>query len=157
MHYRVSGTSLTGQKISLLDLRAFLVLALWSSLVCPPPTSPDSHCQRAWDAPRMKGLYQSLLESSPDPTTRARLLAVATKEAGAWLNALPVPSLGLHLDNEVVRIAVGLRLSLSLCRPHLCNQCGSDAHTPLLLKLGRLLHQCPSVNALAALPLLVIG
>ena len=39
-------------------------------------------------------------------------------ESGAWLIALPVASLDLRLDNEVVRIAVGLRLSLPLCRPH---------------------------------------
>lgn len=48
---------------------------------------------------------------------------MATKESGAWLNALPVASLGLRLDNEVVRIAVGLRLGLPLCRPHRCTNC----------------------------------
>ena len=37
--------------------------------------------------------------------------------------ALPVASLGLQLDNEVVRVAVGLRLGLPLCRPHRCIHC----------------------------------
>ena len=55
---------------------------------------------------------------------RARLLAVQAKESGAWLNALPVPSLGLRLDDEVVCIAAGLRLGVPLCRPHVCSQCG---------------------------------
>ena len=56
-----------------------------------PPTPPTTHRQRAWDAPRIEALQRTLLESSRDPTTRARLLVVATKESGAWLNALPVP------------------------------------------------------------------
>src|SRR6218665_338307 len=40
-----------------------------------------------------------------------------------WLNAMPVEACGLVLDNEAVRIAVGLRLGLSLCGPYRC-QCG---------------------------------
>ena len=38
---------------------------------------------------------------------------------------LPVPSLGLKLDNASLRIACGLRLGTPLCHPHRC-QCGSD-------------------------------
>ena len=37
---------------------------------------------------------------------------MASEESGAWINALPVASLSLRLDNEVVRIAVGLRLEV---------------------------------------------
>src|SRR6218665_746259 len=36
---------------------------------------------------------------------------------------MPVEACGLALDNETVRIAVGLRLGLSLCGPHRC-KCG---------------------------------
>ena len=35
------------------------------------------------------------------------------------------PSCGLKLDNEAVRVAVGLRLGLDLCVPHECH-CGSS-------------------------------
>ena len=35
-------------------------------------------------------------------------------------------SLGLRMDNEVIRIALGLRLGLPLCDPHLCTQCNQE-------------------------------
>ena len=41
------------------------------------------------------------------------------------LHALPITSCGLHLDDEAVRVAVGLRLGAILCEPHKC-PCGSD-------------------------------
>ena len=66
------------------------------------------------------------MEPSHDPNTRAHLLAAATKESEAWLNALLFASLGLRLDNVVVRIAVDLRLGLPLCRPHQCIHCEAE-------------------------------
>ena len=56
-------------------------------------------------------------DSAADPRMRARLLAVQAKESGAWLNALPVPSLGLRLDDEVVHTAAGLCLCVPLAVP----------------------------------------
>jgi len=41
-----------------------------------------------------------------------------------WLFALPITSCGLRLDDEAVRVAVGLPLGLHLCVPHQC-RCGS--------------------------------
>ena len=41
-----------------------------------------------------------------------------------WLFALPIASCGLKLDDEAVRVAVGLRRGLDLCVPHECH-CGS--------------------------------
>ena len=55
---------------------------------------------------------------------RARLLAAREPYSAAWLGAIPNPSLGLHLDSEAVRIAVGLRLGTPLCVPHRC-RCGA--------------------------------
>ena len=54
----------------------------------------------------------------------AHFLAVANPASGAWLNALPIVSLGLRMDDEVVRVAVGLRFGFNLCRPHQCILCG---------------------------------
>ena len=79
-----------------------------------PPPFPDSHHQRAWESPRTEGQYCSQLESSPNPNTCARLLATATKEARAWLNAFPISSISLRMNTEAIRIAVGLRLGLPL-------------------------------------------
>lgn len=63
---------------------------------------------------------------APNDQAKARLMAVARPESGAWLNALPIASLGLCMSDDVVRIAVGLRLGVPLCRPHLCTCCGAD-------------------------------
>ena len=43
--------------------------------------------------------------------------------------ALPIANCGLRLDDEAVRVAVGMRLGLSLCVPHNCH-CGTlvDIH-----------------------------
>ena len=46
------------------------------------------------------------------------------RHSGDCLFALPIASCGLKLDDEAVRVAVGLRLGLDLCVPHLC-RCGS--------------------------------
>ena len=58
--------------------------------------------------------------------SRARLLAAHTRESGAWLNALPVSALGLRMDDDTVRIAIGLRLGAPLCLPHVCHHCGAE-------------------------------
>ena len=92
----------------------------------PPPSGLASHSQKAWDAPKVSAIADTLLKEAPDAVSRSRLLAATTKESGAWLNALPVTSLGLRMDNNTVRIAVGLRLGSPLCRPHTCHHCGAQ-------------------------------
>jgi hypothetical protein len=50
-------------------------------------------------------------------------LSVVSENASDWLYAMPIPSLGLHLDPIQVYIACGLRLGATLCHPHEYN-CG---------------------------------
>ena len=92
----------------------------------PPPPDPVAHRQRMWDLPRVCATTQALTNDAPDPRSRARLLDTCRSESGAWLQALPVPSLGLRLDDETTRVAVGLRLGTSLCCPHQCTHCGAE-------------------------------
>ena len=60
-----------------------------------------------------------LLQASPDVQTMGQILAVSTKEVGAWLHAFPSSSLGLRMDDDTVCIAVSLRLG----GPHTCCHC----------------------------------
>ena len=59
-----------------------------------------------------------------DQWQRASFLASTAPHSGDWLLALPIASCGLRLDDEAVRVAVGLRLGLNLCVPHNC-PCGA--------------------------------
>ena len=104
-----------------------LATSIWcQGLSQPPPSLPESSHQRVWDAPQIEATYNSLLEGASTQQALARLMAVSSPESGAWLNALPISALGLRMDDDVVRIAVGLRLGVPLCRPHQCSNCGTD-------------------------------
>ena len=94
----------------------------------PPPPSPSSCRQKAWDAPKIKATVDYLLESAANDLTKVRLLALSCPESGAGLNALPLSSIGLRMDDDVIRIAVGLRLGLAVCHPHACSECGADVN-----------------------------
>ena len=74
----------------------------------------------------MLAAYEAILAAAPDTTACARLLAATKKETGAWLHALPISSLGLRMDDEILRVAVGLRLGVTLCHPHSCQLCGAE-------------------------------
>lgn len=100
-------------------------LRLWQEGVGDPPLPPEvSHLQKAWDRPQIVATYDNLLERL-EQQNLARLLAVSSKESGAWLNAMPIPSVGLRMEDEDVRVALGLRLGLPLCIPHSCFHCGA--------------------------------
>ena len=60
------------------------------------------------------------MEASNSTLDKSRLLAVSAPHASNWLNAIPIPSLGLKMDNRSLRIACGLRLRSPLCQPHEC-------------------------------------
>ena len=67
----------------------------------------------------------NLLTDCTTDMDHARLLAAFDQHSTDWLHALPLPSCGLFLDNEAVRIAVALRLGATMCLPHDC-QCGQS-------------------------------
>jgi len=56
---------------------------------------------------------------------QASFRAAAAPHSGDWLYALPFTSCGLRMDDESVRVAVGLRLGCNVCVPHAC-VCGTQ-------------------------------
>ena len=66
--------------------------------------------QRIWDSlncRQKKGHLFSLCETDLD---KARIPAASAPPAGDWLHVLPSTNCGLLLENEEVRIVVGVRL-----------------------------------------------
>lgn len=103
-------------------------MAFWAAL----SETSDNHDlpgpperQKSWDARVVAAKFQSLFNSVADNESKARLLAVAAPHAGDWLKAVPSASLGLRLDNESFRVAVGFRLGSRLCSPFSC-ACGTQ-------------------------------
>jgi Reverse transcriptase (RNA-dependent DNA polymerase) len=98
---------------------------LWSTWYSTPALdAPLSFKQGAWDRPYLLSAKASVLESvTGDAYNSARLAAVSAPHSGDWLHALPIASCGLKLDNEAIRVAVGLRLGVDLCISHNC-PCG---------------------------------
>ena len=65
----------------------------WSA-VYPMPPEDRRHLQRDWDELLYEHHLSSLLDSTCDARTKARLLSISFSESGTWLGALHVPSLG---------------------------------------------------------------
>jgi len=86
------------------------------------PSGSDAGIQRRWDEP-ICGKAALQMRLGADESTVARQLAVCSSGAGAWLNAIPSATLGLNLDDNSLRVVVGLRLGVPLVLPHQC-QCG---------------------------------
>lgn len=97
----------------------------WSSRHnCNPPEGIHAGSQRQWDNSSISHAKNILSAEYSDDYGRARLLAAAAPNSSAWLFALPISSCGLRLDDEAIRVAVGLRLGAPICEPHAC-PCGS--------------------------------
>ena len=89
------------------------------------PVGDARHRQKSWDLPLAHVVLKDIINEATDPTTRARLLAVSSPHASDWLNAIPIPALGLKLENESLRIAVALRLGVQTAMPYKCI-CGTS-------------------------------
>ena len=93
----------------------------------PMETLPDGDAvarQRAWDDVASSANFGTLLTPA-NQVHRARLLAAKSQHSGSWLNATPLSSLGLHLDDASVQVAVALRLGVPIYRSHTC-RCGQQ-------------------------------
>lgn len=103
------------------------------------PTSCLLNKQSSWDHPIVMREHKTLIDSNPDPRHQARIKAVSARRASDWIFALPISACGLRMDNESVRVSIGLRLGTDLCQPHVC-PCGamatSDGSHGLSCRLG---------------------
>ena len=52
-----------------------------------------------------------------DDVGKVCFLAAWAPHSGDWINAMPVSSCALRLDDEAIRVAIGLRLGMNLCAP----------------------------------------
>ena len=94
------------------------------------PSGSSAPRQKAWDTPRIEATSSTLLSLvEHDTVAKGRLLATRQRESGAWLMTLSVSSIGLRMDDDTIRNAVGLRLGTSLCLPHPCHLCGSQVES----------------------------
>ena len=66
--------------------------------------------------------FNSIFAAQSDDYHRARLTAVKIPHCGDWLNA-PITSCGLRMEDDAIRVAVGLRLGANLREPHQCTCC----------------------------------
>ena len=102
-------------------------------------SQPTTLGQRVWNDQCCKMQAEQLLDDATDHVARARLLATSSTESGDWLDALPLTSAGLKMDNATVHIAAGLRLGAPIVRPHVC-VCGAmvtvDGHHGLSCRRG---------------------
>ena len=104
------------------DVEFMRIQGIWSSLsgLSSPTGSSSLRLQATWDDVICRNVFSSLINSVPDISHRARLLAVSSEHSSDWLHALPLSACGLRLDNETIRVCVGLRLGAKLCERHTC-------------------------------------
>ena len=76
----------------------------------------------------MESAADNPLETASNPKDCAHLLACSARESGDWLEALPISSLGIHMEDQTVRVTVGLRLGTSLRSPHSCHHCSLEVN-----------------------------
>jgi len=74
----------------------------------------------------------SLTSKVTDAESRARFLAAQSAHAGDWLHAPPITAVCLRLSNEAIRVAVGMRLGINLCEPHVALLLTKEDYTAYL-------------------------
>ena len=67
-----------------------------------------------------------LMEGAVDDIDRACLLASRSQESGARLHSLPISAMDLLLEDDSLKIAVGLHLGTPLCWSNQSQDCGKQ-------------------------------
>ena len=74
------------------------------------PDRPAANAQRTWDDMISTATINRLIARS-NQTHRARLAAARQPHTAAWLEAIPIPSLGLHMDDEETSSSTSARIA----------------------------------------------
>jgi len=90
-----------------------------------PPAADVVHKQSLWEGPGIQRDQTTVESGLVTCDHQASFRAAAAPHSGDWLYALPISSCGLRMDDESVRVAVGLRLGCNVCVPHAC-VCGTQ-------------------------------
>ena len=86
-----------------------IALTMWSQgHSTSVSTSSEAFKEKNWDGIITANTASSLQEGARNKVEHARLLAARDRGSGAWLQALPVSSVGLRMDDTTLRITVGL-------------------------------------------------
>ena len=79
--------------------------------------------QKNWDLINIQRIIKEKLNFT-SKTDLARFKALQCKESNAWLQSIPSSNIGTFMDNNSIRICIGLRLGCNICSAHTC-LCGS--------------------------------
>ncbi|KAL1446882.1 hypothetical protein WDU94_010923, partial [Cyamophila willieti] len=97
-------------------------LTAWNIMI-PSQQKPENVIhQREWFEISIKKVIEDLV--FPSPLEKQRFNVLQNYVSGAWLRAIPSPNIGTFLDNNTMRVCVGIRLGCTICRTHTCS-CGS--------------------------------
>ena len=96
-------------------------LSVWCELTSAAPVqAPALVKQRSWDCLVVDAMKRYSRSICPSDLDSSRVLAASAPHSGDWLFAIPSANCGLFLENEELRIAVGLRIGAPVCLPHDC-------------------------------------
>ena len=86
--------------------------------------SPFDGTQKNWTQPVFVKTAQALTSRMDDKRSKI-FNAHQGKFGSQWLNVVPCKNLGLKLDDQQLRISIGLRLGANICVAHTCH-CGKN-------------------------------
>ena len=94
-------------------------LEKWKSLSNLEEPSSSKNFQKNWDLINIQRIIKENLNFT-SKTDVARFKALQCKESNAWLHAIPSSNIGTVMDNNSLRICIGLRLGCNICSAHTC-------------------------------------
>ena len=103
------------------DVSFTRALEKWLSLT-NEQESPLDGTQKNWTQPVYVKTTQDLLPRMDSIRTKV-FNAHQDNFRSQWLNVIPCKNLGLKLDDQQLRISIGLRLGVNICVAHTCH-CG---------------------------------